>query len=58
MTQWYADQYKQNKIGYVAHTGDLIQTVGNMSQWKVADERKKYWMMLKFLTVLLLEIMT
>ena len=41
MTQWYADQYKQNKIGYVAHTGDLIQSVGNMSQWKVADEAQK-----------------
>lgn len=41
MTQWLADQYLQNKIGYVAHTGDLIQSVGNTSQWMVADAAHK-----------------
>ena len=41
MTQWLADQYVQNKIGYVAHTGDLIQSVGNTSQWMVADAAQK-----------------
>jgi LPXTG-motif cell wall-anchored protein len=41
MTQWLADQYVQNKIGYVAHVGDLIQSVGNMPQWMVADAAHK-----------------
>ncbi|WP_284037023.1 metallophosphoesterase [Neobacillus sp. 114] len=41
MTQWLANQYNQNKIGYVAHTGDLIQSVGNMAQWKISDAAHK-----------------
>lgn len=38
MTQWLTNQYKQNNIGYVAHTGDLTESVDDKGQWKIADE--------------------
>jgi hypothetical protein len=36
MTTWLRDQYLAGKIGYVAHTGDLIETKDNEAQFKIA----------------------
>lgn len=35
--EWAKEQYEAHKISYVTHTGDLVETVGNESQWKIAD---------------------
>lgn len=36
MTTWLRDQYLAGRIGYVAHTGDLIETKDNEAQFKIA----------------------
>lgn len=35
--EWAKEQYAANKISYITHTGDIIESVGNESQWLIAD---------------------
>lgn len=37
ITQYFADQYKAGKIGYVLNTGDIVNIADTDSQWNVAD---------------------
>ena len=38
MTDWMIDEYKKGTYEYAMHTGDLVNTVTDEAQWKVAEE--------------------
>nr|WP_240343965.1 DUF2341 domain-containing protein [Paenibacillus sp. SYP-B3998] len=40
-TQWIADHKEEQKIKYVIHTGDIVNTASSEKQWKNADHSMK-----------------
>lgn len=38
MTDWMIDEYKKGNYEYAMHTGDLVNTVTEEAQWKVAEK--------------------
>jgi len=41
MTEWLKGQFTENKIGYVIHTGDIVESVRIESEWRLADQAQK-----------------